>query len=188
MWARSSGHDAGPPVWVIASAGLAIGLGTRTTAAGASSARLAAASPTSSPRRASRPRPPPHRHPHLRSTSASRALHHPGLLRRHPGRGPSAGASPRQALGHRGPHGHRLCWFPPSPVPPPRSRGLSATVVVGDGGNLGTALIALDRRRRGRIHRDRLAPATPVHADNVNETHEVTIRSGAKTTDVRTAA
>jgi PiT family inorganic phosphate transporter len=63
--------------------------------------------------------------------------------------------------------------------------GLSATVVK-HGGNLGTALIALIAAAVA-LFIVIASRRNPVHADNVNETHEVTIRSEAST-DVRTAA
>ena len=59
--AGALGHDAGPPVWVIASAGSGHRAGHLPRAAGGSSGPWARASPRSSPRRASPPRPRPPR-------------------------------------------------------------------------------------------------------------------------------
>ena len=58
--------------------------------------------------------------------------------------------------------------------------GVSASAVK-HGGNFGTRGGRPGRRRRRRRHRASLSRRNPVHAHNVNDTHEVTVRSAAPT-------
>ncbi|WP_329260824.1 inorganic phosphate transporter [Streptomyces sp. NBC_01478] len=174
------GHDAGPPVWVIAPAGLAIGLGTyiggwriiRTMGKGLTDIQspqgfaAEAASTTVILTSA-----------HLGFALSTTQVCSGGIL--------GAGLGRRLAEVRWGTAGRMvIAWLVTLPAAAAVG-GLSASVVK-HGGNLGTALIALIAAAvAGSIVI--ASRRNPVHADNVNETHEVSIRGGAST-DVRTAA
>lgn len=169
--AGSLGHDAGPPVWVIASAGLAIGLGTylggwriiRTMGKGLTDIQspqgfaAEAASTTVILTSA-----------HLGFALSTTQVCSGGIL--------GAGLGRRLAEVRWGTAGRMVIgWLITLPAAA-LVGGVSASVVK-HGGNVGTAVIAvcavavaafivLASRRN------------PVHADNVNDTHKVTIRGG----------
>ncbi|MEV4039836.1 inorganic phosphate transporter [Streptomyces umbrinus] len=178
--AGALGHDAGPPLWVIASAGLAIGLGTylggwriiRTMGKGLTDIQspqgfaAEAASTTVILTSA-----------HLGFALSTTQVCSGGIL--------GAGLGRRLAEVRWGTAGRMVvAWLVTLPAAA-LVGGLSASVVT-HGGNFGIVVIALLA----------LAVATfivvmsrrnPVHASNVNETHEVSVR-GAASTQVSTAA
>ncbi|MGQ4390237.1 anion permease [Streptomyces sp. SAS_270] len=178
--AGALGHDAGPPVWVIASAGLAIGLGTylggwriiRTMGKGLTDIQspqgfaAEAASTTVILTSA-----------HLGFALSTTQVCSGGIL--------GAGLGRRLAEVRWGTAGRMvIAWLVTLPAAA-LVGGVSASVVK-HGGNLGTAVIALVA----------VAVATsivlasrrnPVHATNVNDTHEVTVRATTPT-HVGTAA
>ena len=170
--AGALGHDAGPPLWVIASAGLAIGLGTylggwriiRTMGKGLTDIQspqgfaAEAASTTVILTSA-----------HLGFALSTTQVCSGGIL--------GAGLGRRLAEVRWGTAGRMVvAWLVTLPAAA-LVGGLSASVVT-HGGNFGIVVIALLA----------LAVATfivvmsrrnPVHASNVNETHEVSVRVAA---------
>ncbi|MEW2399380.1 inorganic phosphate transporter [Streptomyces sp. NPDC046862] len=178
--AGALGHDAGPPVWVIASAGLSIGLGTylggwriiRTMGKGLTDIQspqgfaAEAASTTVILTSA-----------HLGFALSTTQVCSGGIL--------GAGLGRRLAEVRWGMAGRMvIAWLVTLPAAA-LVGGVSASVVK-HGGNLGTAVIALAALAvaTGIVFASR---RNPVHAHNVNDTHEVTLRNAAPA-DVRTAA
>jgi PiT family inorganic phosphate transporter len=173
-------HDAGPSAWVIASAGLAIGLGTylggwriiRTMGKGLTDIQ----SPQGFAAEAA-------------STTVILTSAHLGFALSTTqvcsGRILGAGPGRRLAEVRWGTAGRMvIAWLVTLPAAA-MVGGLSASVVK-HGGNVGTVVIALVAAAvaAGIVLASR---RNPVHANNVNETHEVTLRSTTPTS-VGTAA
>ncbi|GGM15103.1 phosphate transporter [Streptomyces fumigatiscleroticus] len=167
--AGALGHDAGPPVWVIASSGLAIGLGTylggwriiRTMGKGLTEIRspqgFAAETASTAVILTSA-----HLGFALSTTQvASGSILGAGLGRRL--------AQVRWSIAGR----MALAWL--VTLPAAALVGGVAAGVVTHGGKLGTALVALvgAALAAGIVA---LSHRNPVHARNVNDTHEVTVR------------
>ncbi|MFI9650345.1 anion permease [Streptomyces sp. NPDC052040] len=168
--AGALGHDAGPPVWVIASAGLAIGLGTylggwriiRTMGKGltdiqspqgfAAEAASTAVILTSA---------------HLGFALSTTQVCSGGIL--------GAGLGRRLAEVRWGTAGRMvIAWL--ITLPSAALVGGVSAGVVKHGGTVGTVVIALVAAAVAAV----IVAASrrnPVHANNVNETHEVTIRA-----------
>ncbi|KPI11151.1 phosphate transporter [Actinobacteria bacterium OK074] len=178
--AGALGHDAGPPVWVIGAAGLAIGLGTyiggwriiRTMGKGLTDIQspqgfaAEAASTTVILTSA-----------HLGFALSTTQVCSGGIL--------GAGLGRRLAEVRWGTAGRMvIAWL--VTLPAAALVGGVAASVVKHGGNTGTVIIALVAALvAGSIVI--ASRRNPVHADNVNETHEVNIRT-ATPTEVGTAA
>ncbi|MEU6218554.1 inorganic phosphate transporter [Streptomyces sp. NPDC047022] len=167
--AGALGHDAGPPVWVIASAGLAIGLGTylggwriiRTMGKGLTDIEspqgfaAEAASTTVILTSA-----------HLGFALSTTQVCSGGIL--------GAGLGRRLAEVRWGTAGRMvIAWLITLPAAA-LVGGVSAGLVK-HGGNLGTAVIALVALAVA-VFIVIVSRRNPVHADNVNETHEVALR------------
>jgi PiT family inorganic phosphate transporter len=178
--AGALGHDAGPPVWVIAAAGLAIGLGTylggwriiRTMGKGLTDIQspqgfaAEAASTTVILTSA-----------HLGFALSTTQVCSGGIL--------GAGLGRRLAEVRWGVAGRMvIAWL--VTLPAAAVVGGIAASVVQHGGNTGAVVIALVAAAvaAGIVAASR---RSPVRADNVNETHEVTLRTTAPTS-VGTAA
>ncbi|MFF3514134.1 anion permease [Streptomyces sp. NPDC002573] len=168
--AGALGHDAGPPVWVIGSAGLAIGLGTylggwriiRTMGKGLTDIQspqgfaAEAASTTVILTSA-----------HLGFALSTTQVCSGGIL--------GAGLGRRLAEVRWGTAGRMVvAWLITLPAAA-LVGGVSAGVVK-HGGNAGTVVIALVAAAVAAFI-VLASRRNPVHADNVNETHEVTIRA-----------
>ncbi|MFE0545014.1 anion permease [Streptomyces sp. NPDC058891] len=178
--AGALGHDAGPPVWVIASAGLAIGLGTyiggwriiRTMGKGLTDIQspqgfaAEAASTTVILTSA-----------HLGFALSTTQVCSGGIL--------GAGLGRRLAEVRWGTAGRMvIAWLVTLPAAA-LVGGVSASVVK-HGGNIGTAVIALVATAVAAVIVV-VSRRNPIHAHNVNESHKVTLR-GTTPTSVGTAA
>ncbi|MBZ3905943.1 inorganic phosphate transporter [Streptomyces griseiscabiei] len=178
--AGALGHDAGPPLWVIGSAGLAIGLGTylggwriiRTMGKGLTDIRspqgfaAEAASTTVILTSA-----------HLGFALSTTQVCSGGIL--------GAGLGRRLAEVRWGTAGRMVvAWLVTLPAAA-LVGGLAASVVT-HGGNLGLVVIALLALAVAAVI-VLMSRRDPVHASNVNETHEVGVR-GAVPAEVSTAA
>jgi len=178
--AGALGHDAGPPLWVIASAGLAIGLGTylggwriiRTMGKGLTDIQspqgfaAEAASTTVILTSA-----------HLGFALSTTQVCSGGIL--------GAGLGRRLAEVRWGTAARMVvAWLVTLPAAA-LVGGLSASVVT-HGGNFGIVVIALLALAVASFIVV-MSRRNPVHASNVNETHEVSVR-GAAATQVSTAA
>ncbi|MGV9245027.1 anion permease [Streptomyces sp. NPDC003710] len=172
--ARALGHDAGPPAWVIASAGLAIGVGTylggwriiRTMGKGLTDIQspqgfaAEAASTTVILTSA-----------HLGFALSTTQVCSGGIL--------GAGLGRRLAEVRWGTAGRMvIAWLVTLPAAA-LVGGVSAGVVK-HGGNAGTVVIALVATAVAAFIMI-TSRRNPIHANNVNETHEVTIRGTAPT-------
>ncbi|MGW3027078.1 anion permease [Streptomyces sp. NPDC001221] len=168
--AGALGHDAGPPVWVIGSAGLAIGLGTylggwriiRTMGKGLTDIQspqgfaAEAASTTVILTSA-----------HLGFALSTTQVCSGGIL--------GAGLGRRLAEVRWGTAGRMVvAWL--ITLPAAALVGGVSAGVVNHGGNAGTVVIALVAAAVAAFI-VLASRRNPVHADNVNETHEVTIRA-----------
>ncbi|WP_216588177.1 inorganic phosphate transporter [Streptomyces brasiliscabiei] len=177
--AGALGHDAGPPLWVIGSAGLAIGLGTylggwriiRTMGKGLTDIRspqgfaAEAASTTVILTSA-----------HLGFALSTTQVCSGGIL--------GAGLGRRLAEVRWGTAGRMVvAWLVTLPAAA-LVGGLAASVVT-HGGNLGLVVIALLALAVAAVI-VLMSRRDPVHASNVNETHEVGVR-GAVPAEVSTA-
>ncbi|MEV6027590.1 inorganic phosphate transporter [Streptomyces sp. NPDC052036] len=164
------GHDAGPPVWVIGSAGLAIGFGTylggwriiRTMGKGLTDIQspqgLAAEAASTTVILTSA---------HLGFALSTTQVCSGGIL--------GAGLGRRLAEVRWGTAGRMVvAWLITLPAAA-LVGGVSAGVVK-HGGNAGTVVIALVAAAVAAFI-VLASRRNPVHADNVNETHEVTIRA-----------
>jgi PiT family inorganic phosphate transporter len=178
--AGALGHDAGPPFWVIASAGLAIGLGTylggwriiRTMGKGLTEIRspqgFAAETASTTVILTSA---------HLGFALSTTQVASGSIL--------GAGLGRRLAEVRWGVAGRMvIAWLITLPAAA-LVGGVSASVVK-HGGNVGTAVVALvGVALAGGIVV--VSRRNPVHAHNVNDTHEVTVR-GTSAAPVGTAA
>ena len=178
--AGALGHDAGPPLWVIASAGLAIGLGTylggwriiRTMGKGLTDIQspqgFAAETASTTVILTSA---------HLGFALSTTQVCSGGIL--------GAGLGRRLAEVRWGTAGRMVvAWLVTLPAAA-LVGGLSASVVT-HGGNLGLVVIALLALAVAAFI-VLMSRRNPVHASNVNETHEVSVRV-AVPTQVSTAA
>ncbi|MEU4874791.1 inorganic phosphate transporter [Streptomyces sp. NPDC021608] len=178
--AGALGPDAGPPVWVIASAGLAIGLGTylggwriiRTMGKGLTEIQspqgFAAETASTTVILTSA---------HLGFALSTTQVASGSIL--------GAGLGRRLAEVRWGVAGRMvIAWLVTLPAAA-LAGGLAASAVT-HGGNAGTAVVALVgvALAAGIVA---ISRRNPVHAHNVNETHEITL-GAASPTDVRTAA
>jgi PiT family inorganic phosphate transporter len=177
--AGALGHDAGPPLWVIASAGLAIGLGTylggwriiRTMGKGLTEIQspqgFAAETASTTVILTSA---------HLGFALSTTQVASGSIL--------GAGLGRRLAEVRWGVAGRMvIAWMVTLPAAAVVG-GVSASVVT-NGGNIGAAVVALVGAAvaTGIVV---LSRRNPVHAQNVNDTHEVTVRTEPAT--VGTAA
>ncbi|MFJ9820518.1 anion permease [Streptomyces sp. NPDC101151] len=178
--AGALGHEAGPPVWVIASAGVAIGLGTylggwriiRTMGKGLTEIQspqgFAAETASTTVILTSA---------HLGFALSTTQVASGSIL--------GAGLGRRLAEVRWGVAGRMVAaWLITLPAAA-LAGGLAASVVK-HGGNVGTAVIALVALALAAVI-VLAARRNPVHANNVNDHHEVAIRTPAPT-DVGTAA
>ncbi|MEU5532413.1 inorganic phosphate transporter [Streptomyces sp. NPDC020362] len=178
--AGALGHDAGPPVWVIGSAGLAIGLGTylggwriiRTMGKGLTEIQspqgFAAETASTTVILISA---------HLGFALSTTQVASGSIL--------GAGLGRRLAEVRWGVAGRMVAaWLITLPAAA-LAGGLAASVVK-HGGNAGTAVIALVALALAAVI-VLASRRNPVHADNVNDHHEVTLRTTAPA-DVDTAA
>ncbi|MCQ9132539.1 inorganic phosphate transporter [Streptomyces hilarionis] len=178
--AGALGPDAGPPVWVIASAGLAIGLGTylggwriiRTMGKGLTEIQspqgFAAETASTTVILTSA---------HLGFALSTTQVASGSIL--------GAGLGRRLAEVRWGVAGRMvIAWLVTLPAAA-LAGGLAASAVT-HGGNAGTTVVALVgvALAAGIVA---ISRRNPVHAHNVNETHEITL-GAASPTDVRTAA
>ena len=178
--AGALGHDAGPPLWVIASAGLAIALGTYLGGWRIIRTLGKRVTDIQTPQGFAAETSLHDGHPDLRAPRL-RAVDHPGVHRRHLRRGPGR----RLAEVRWGVAGQMVvAWLVTLPAAA-LVGGLSASVVT-HGGNFGIVVIALLALAVAAFIVV-MSRRNPVHASNVNETHEVSVR-GAAATQVSTAA